>query len=217
MKRKNLLNETQVRKFMKLANINKDVANNFLAEGLETQGGNKDRTAVKTDANIVPKGSRWLKEQEEDEGEEVLDDLPGDEAPMGDMGDMGDMEGEGSMEDTSEDSVAGLVDAIADAISDYTGVDVSSEQTGEEELDELPPAEGDEMPVDQEVGEVPPEGGEDLDGVEVDDEPDEEEIIAETMKRVTRRIRSMQKREKLAETVTNRIMKKISKQNRRKR
>jgi hypothetical protein len=73
------------------------------------------------------------------------------------------------------------------------------------------------MPVDQEVGEVPPEGGEDLDGVEIDDEPDEEEIIAETMKRVTQRIRSMQKREKLAETVTNRIMKKISKQNRRKR
>jgi transcriptional regulator NrdR family protein len=140
-----------------------------------------------------------------------MDDM-GDMDGMDDMDDMDDMGGMGGMDDTSEDSVAGLVDAIADAISDYTGVDVSSEQTGEEALDELPPAEGEEMPMDQEMGEVPDE--EDLDGVEMDDEPDEEEIIAETMKRVTRRIRNMQKRERLAESVTNRIMKKIAKQSR---
>jgi hypothetical protein len=210
MSKKNLLKEGTVRKFMQYANIG-GLSDGFIQE------------------NYLPEEEEEEMDFGDEEGmgdEPPVDDMAdmGDEPPvddmadMGDMDDMGDMEGEGSMEDTSEDSVAGLVDAIADAISDYTGVDVSSEQTGAEELDELPPAEGgEELPADQGLGEVPPEGGEDLDGVEVDDEPDEEEIIAETMKRVTRRIRSMQKREKLAETVTNRIMKKISKQNRRKR
>ncbi len=194
-KKKNLLEEGTVRRFMQYANIG-SLSESFIQE-------------------------RYLPEEEEEEMELGAEDDMGDMedmgdmddmGDMGDMDDMGDMEGEEMMSDTSEESVAGLVDAIADAISDYTGVDVSSEQTEDEVLDDLPPAEGDEMPMDQEAGEVPQE--DDLDGVEMDDEPDEEEIIAETMKRVTRRIRAMQKRERLAETVTNRIMKKIAKTSR---
>ena len=173
MKRKNLLNETQVRKFMKLANINKDVANNFLAEGLETQGGNKDRTAVKTDANIVPKGSRWLKEQEDDGGEEVLDDLPGDEAPMGDIGDTDDM---GDMGDEAP-------------MGDMGGEEAPMGDMG-----------GEEAPAEDEEGV--------LEGVDM---IDDEEVVTETLRRVTRRIKGMQKRDRLAETVTNRIMKRLRK------
>ena len=208
MSKKNLLKESTVRQFMKYANIG-GLTETFIKENFEEEEEEMDFG------------------DEEGEGDELSVDDTGDLGDLGDTGDTGDTGDDppvddigdmDDMEDTSEDSVAGLVAHIADAISDYTGVDVSSEQTGAEELDELPPAEGgEELSADQGLGEVPPEGGEDLDGVEVDDEPDEEEIIAETMKRVTRRIRSMQKREKLAETVTNRIMKKISKQNRRKR
>ena len=40
---------------------------------------------------------------------------------------------------------------------------------------------------------------------------DEEEVVNETLLCVFRRIKNMQKRERLAETVTNRIMKRLHK------
>jgi len=193
MKRKNLLNETQVRKFMKLANINKDVANNFLAEGLETQGGNKDRTAVKTDANIVPKGSRWLKEQEDDGGEEVLDDLPGDEAPMGDMDDMGDMGDEAGISLSDSDALR-LVDAIVDAIGTETGIEFETSMGGGEEGGEVPPEDDFAPPGDE---------GEDLDAdLEV---MDEDEIVTETLRRVTYRLNAVNERQKVINEAMRRI------------
>ena len=47
-----------------------------------------------------------------------------------------------------------------------------------------------------------------LEGVDV---IDEDEVVNETLRRVSRRIKGMQKRERLAETVTNRIMKRLRK------
>ena len=60
MKRKNLLNETQVRKFMKLANINEDLTNNFLTE---EKAGKIDRKHV---ANIIPDAGQLKEEDEAD-------------------------------------------------------------------------------------------------------------------------------------------------------
>ncbi len=83
---------------------------------------------------------------------------------------------------------------------------------------------GDEDPVGDEAPseELPPEAVEALEGavekaVEAmlaELEPygvDEEEIVNETLRRVTSRIKSMQKRDRLAESVANRIMKRLSK------
>ena len=59
---------------------------------------------------------------------------------------------------------------------------------------------GGEAPVEDEEGV--------LEGVDM---IDEDEVVNETIRRVTRRIKGMQKRERLAETVTNRIMKRLRK------
>ena len=92
MKRKNLLNETQVRKFMKLANINKDVADNFLTEGLETRGGNTHdevrkgapgphrRKKASNPGPLAGKGPGLVKEDDDDEGFEAGESHVFDEA-----------------------------------------------------------------------------------------------------------------------------------------
>ena len=201
MKRKNLLNESQVRKFMKLANIDNDMANVFLAEGLETQGGNKDKTAVKTDANIVPKGSRWLKEQEDEEGEEVLDDFAGDEGPVDDAAlddvalDDEAVEPGGEVTLTHDDAV-NLIQAVVGELAGELGLGAATVTTGDEEAVEEPAVDDfDAIPADEE--------GVDLDAdLEV---MDEDEIVSETLRRVTLRLNSANEEKKIVNEAMRRI------------
>jgi hypothetical protein len=126
---KKLLSENEVRRFMKLATI-EPLANSF-----------------------VEKAGPVLKEQMDD-----LDDeggMPGDEGPddaglpPADMDmDMG-AEDPGGMMDMGEAGVTRLVDAIADAIEEVTGVGVErvgaeegleGEESGEMDMGDMPPA-----------------------------------------------------------------------------
>ena len=188
MKRKNLLNESQVRKFMKLANIKEDLTDNFLTEA---KAGDTDRKDV---ANIVPDAGQ-LKEEEGVEDEEILDDLPGDEgpvddAPMDDMGDMGDEPGI----NLSEPDALALVDAIVDAIGAETGIEFETSMGGGEE----------EAPMDADFDAAPADDeGEDLDAdMEI---MDEDEIVSETLRRVTRRLNAVNEREKVINEAMRRI------------
>ena len=174
-KKKNLLNETTVRRFMKLANM-EAIGNDFIGEGWGSKAKEyrrEDHDGVEKKAGTVGGHFKDYEVNEEEEldlelggdvdledvvdVEEVPEELP--EEPLGDM--------EGKVEE--------LVSAIADAIEGVTGVVVDVE--GEEEVeveDELEL----EVPVEDEVEEVPVE----------DEVEDTEAIVQEVMKRVAARL-----------------------------
>ena len=194
MSKKNLLNESTVRQFMKYANIGA-LAENFVTE---TYG----------DEEIVEEGDYM----EEEEIDVPVDDVPVDDVAVDDVAvddvavddveadEMG-AEPEISM---SEEEALALADGLTTALTDLTGHEFTA--TGAEEA-ELP---GDDAPVeDVVVDEMPPEEDGVLEGVDM---IDEDEVVAETVRRVTKRIKSMQsadKRNRMVETVTDRIMARI--------
>lgn len=174
-KKKNLLNETTVRRFMKLANM-EAIGNDFIGEGWGSKAKEyrrEEEDGVEKKAGTVGGHFKDYEVNEEEEldlelggdvdledvvdVEEVPEELP--EEPLGDM--------EGKVEE--------LVSAIADAIEGVTGVVVDVE--GEEEVeveDELEL----EVPVEDEVEELPVE----------DELGDTETIVQEVMKRVAARL-----------------------------
>ena len=196
MSKKSLLNESTVRRFMKYANIG-HLSENFIGEG---DGFEEEEEELDLGAEEGPAPAMG----------DMGDESP--EAPEGDMGDMG-----AEIEMSPEDALA-LVQGLASEISDLTGHEVtaSADEGGEEAPmddmgDEAPMGDmGDEAPMGDMGGEeAPAEDEEDvLEGIDM---VDEEGVVNETLRRVTRRIKGMQKRDRLAETVTNRIMKRLHK------
>ena len=119
-KKKTVLNESQVRRWGKLAAIRKPLTENWLDTITEEDG----EEEMEMDAEEAP--------AEEAPAEEA----PAEEAPAGDM------------EDTVEDIVA----AVVDAISDVTDVDISMD-AGEEAAAEEPAGEEEmEMDAEEEPG-----------------------------------------------------------------
>jgi hypothetical protein len=231
---KKLLNERTIRKFMKLANI-EPLADGFLNEtgaGLASKGsvGNgtfskqKDHRNTKMSVSTkhgtktgtpVTKGPGLVKEQEDEFGEEEELEMGGDEEmlPPEDEEELP-PEPEMGEEGMGEGDIESLVAAIADAIEDHTGVTVDV-AGGEEEMDmgepemELPP-EGEEggeedLPPEPEMGDEE-EGDEVLEGFNM---VDEDEVVNETFRRVKSRLRKMQKEERLLESLTNKIHKRL--------
>ena len=169
MARKTLLNEGEIRRFMKLANL-RSLTENFIDETEELEEG----------------GMAYARDDEMPE-----DDAPVDEFPPG-------LEDEPDAGPPGEVDVMSLVDAIANAISQETGVDVSVDgdeapedpMAGEEEAG-LPPSPEDEMPPEEEVMQED-EIEEDLAAADISLEEDEniseEDLVNEVTKRVARRL-----------------------------
>ena len=94
------------------------------------------------------------------------------------------------------------MDALADTITRVTGVEVSA-------ADDAPPMDTaadmdmDDAKMDMDDAEM------DMDDA-ADDLLDEEEMIEETVRRVTKRIAAAKKRDQLAETITSRIMERLA-------
>jgi len=168
-KKKQLLGEQNVRRFMKLSGQGEVLTENFVERLTEMPG-----LAGEHEEELPP------------EGGELEPEL--DLAPEG---------------GADEEVVKDLVDAIADAISAETGIDVSV--TGDEDaLDELPPEDGMEgelegelegdldVPTEDDVHlrETKDEIDEDLEAanVEVEEESDEDALVAEIARRVARRL-----------------------------
>ena len=181
MSKKPLLSESQVAKWMKLANIDKNATENFLTE-------NKKNSKKTLKENMSMSYAR------------------GDDQEMGDMGDMGDGSmgdgsmgdelsvmdepaeaptGEGELEfDTVDDLKQVVKDAVMDALSELGLADEmgGEEDMGEEELD-LGMEGGDEG------GDEPAEPAEEdeklEEGIEI---LTDDEVINEVLKRVIRRL-----------------------------
>ena len=233
---KKLLNESTIRKFMKLANI-EPLAETFIQEasaGLADKGAVAGKAAYGSSthpdhrntkakpAGLATEGPGLVKEEEDEEGEEIVEegiyeeeeeelgaevpaDLPVEEPAPEFPGDEGPEDaglGEGDIE--------GLVAAIADAIESHTGVavDVAGDEGAEAAEAEFAPPEGEE-------------GGEELPAPEGDEEEvledinmiDEDSIVNETFRRVKARLSKMQKEERLLESLTSKIYKRLAKKN----
>ena len=212
MSKKTLLNESTVRKFMKFANLG-GLAENFVsenyAEEVVEEAAHEDEEVVE-EATIEEETMEEGAYMEDEHGMEAMDDdVPVDDAPADDLG-----AEEEAMTDTSEASVEALVDALADTITQVTGVEVTAADAAPEA--ELP---GDEGPVDDmadaPVGDEAPMGGEEevLDEEEVALEEvalDEEAIMAETLRRVSSRLNEMKKKSDMIERLADRIIGRIT-------
>jgi len=189
MARKKLLTESEIRRFMKLANV-APVGNKRLREMHDAPG-------MRDEEEEEP-AMRDMMEQEEEEmdmemdmEEPMGDELPAEmpEEPMGDeeMGiddmDMG-MGAEGDMI-----SISDFMSALEDALESVTGQDVSSEIGMDDEMG-APPEGGD---VEDLSAEMPPMDDEEMD---MDmDMGDEEDMLAE---RIARRVRARLRAERKA-------------------
>ena len=203
MSKKTLLSESTIRQFMKYANIG-GLAENFISE---TYGEEEVVEEAAHEDEAMEEGNYM-------EDEEGMADM-GDDMPADDM----DMEPEAEMADTSEASVEALVDALADTISQVTGVEVTAAGDADAELpgDEGPmDAMADEAPPMDDMGDEAPMGDEEVMQEEADETGDEE-VIEETLKRVMARLQGMKKenaeakkRNELIEAVAAAVEKRIT-------
>ena len=160
-KNKTLLSESTIRRFMKLAELN-PLTKNFFDKNVQEE-------------EAVDEGGMAYDRDEELPGEELPgEELPGEELPGEEL--PGEEPAEGPVD---EADVKDLVDAIADAITQSTGIEVSASSEGEELGEpegELP---GEELP------------GEELPGEEL---PAEEEPMLEAEEDLEEASRGMEKR-----------------------
>ena len=193
---KNTLNESTVRRFMKLANIN---SSTFSFSSNEGQGVLKEGKVATNRGNAVAK----LKEEIYQKVKAVLSEQPmppmGDEEmpPMGDE-EMPPMEDE-EMPVEGEVDVKSLVDAIAAAITQETGIEVRATEEGEED-----------MPPEEELEGMPPE--EDLEGMPPEEGMPEEELAEQLYKRVASRIIGEQREQRVEKQAYERVVSRLMKE-----
>ena len=216
MSKKTLLNEATVRQFMKYANIGglaqgfvnemyakeEELEEATLEEGepLEEAAHEEDMHAEGEHMEEAMHDEGMYKEEEEADMEMEMD---AEEADL-------DMEmdaEEAEVEDTSEASVEALVDALADTITRVTGVEVSAADDAPP-MDDMADAPMDDAEMAMDDAEMDMDAAADEEAAE--DILDEDEMIEETVRRVTKRIAAAKKRDQLAETITSRIMERLA-------
>ena len=187
MSKKPLLSESQVAKWMKLANIDQNATENFLSE-------NK-----KNGKKLVKESmTAYAREDEPQMGEEDMDmgmgemgdgsmgEEPSVMEPEEDMGDMGADQGEVEF-DSVEDLKTVIKDAVMDALSE---LGLADEMGGEEEeqTPDLPEMEDESGDGSEGEGD---EGGDEPAGPALQEEIEiltDDEVINEVLKRVIRRL-----------------------------
>jgi hypothetical protein len=198
MARKTLLTETQIRRFLKLANVGAIGAGRLEEMGYgnfaEQEGLEDEEVEVGMETDV-----------------DLGDDVAVDDVELGAE--------EEPVSDVSEASIEELVQALADTIADVTGVPVSVEGSveGEEEIgaedevdvsdlggeEEITLGAGEEV-VDDEL----PPGNVDMG---VYQEATQENLVAEVARRVASRLAQQAKKDRLAETLAERILSRLTK------
>jgi len=222
MARKTLLNESEIRKFLKLANIT-TVGDQKIHEMGAMPGGAYGRDDDMEEEDPMEMGAEGPDDEmdvEELPPEEGPEDL-GVEEPEGDLGVDGlDVTGK-------EELMADVVRAVADALGISDRVDV---EAGEEDaMDDMDDLDAEPMDMEPEAALVPDEGGEQSleEPVDLGDEEDEEEIammeeeedqelseddiVAEVARRVASRLQVENNKEKMVDALAERIMKRLTK------
>ena len=209
MARKELLSESEIRQFMKLANI----------KPLQEMGmGGQLPVPGQRDEEEDELGARDYMMEEESDEEEPAPEMPapeggeeememdmdlGAEEPAPDM-DMGGDDMDMGADGGKEEQFADIVDRLADLL----GLDADVEIGGDEEM-------GGEV-MDDEGGDLEgamdaPVGDDEDFGVEMDDEGEgEEEIIAEVARRVAARLIREKKKDAVATKLAERIFRRLA-------
>ena len=222
MSKKTLLEEGTVRQFMKLANL-KPLTSSFINE-------------TYMDEDLYEAEEEMEDELPPEPEDAAMDMMADEEAPM-DM-DMDAEEGaEGALAGVSEEAVEELISVVADALASATGVDIDvtggeegmegeEDMEGEDDMDDMDFAPAEEAPEgeEEEVMEAAHEAGEEvmemhhpmeedeyMEGMKGMSVVDEDAVMQETYRRVAKRLGAMNKQHKLIESVTNRIMSRLSK------
>ena len=193
MARKTLLNEQEIRKFLKLANIT-TVGDDQIQE----MGGIYKRDDEDEDQSL----------EEEDMGPEEEEDALALDADAGDdmMDDAEDMMGDDMMGDADEmtlsDDEAAAIIALADKLK--AAMDEPGDEMGMDDEEELEPEGGDEleMAADDEV-----------DMMEADEnlEESDEDLVSEVARRVAERLQVTNQKEQMVDALAERIMKRLTK------
>ena len=219
MSKKTLLNESTVRKFMKFANIGA-LTENFVSEtysmeeeeaeegmrleGEHAEGRHDEGRGDVMEAEHEEGRIDSLHEEDMEEAMRAEGEHEGDDADM-DM----DMDAGGAELDMSEDEAMALAQGLVDALTDLTGHEFTASSAGGAPDMDMPGDEGPEdAGLDMDMGDDDKGDDEDevLEGVDM---VDEDEVVSETLRRVTKRIKNMSKRNRMVETVTDRIMTRI--------
>jgi hypothetical protein len=200
MARKTLLSESEIRQFMKLANI----------KPLQEMGGYTPGMPDEEEEDMPGMSDEPMMEADEEEGEEMEMDMEMDaemdmEEPAGDMEmdmDMGAGEEMGDM-GGKEEQFADIVDKLADLL----GLDAEVEVGGEEEMGgEAEAEEGGDLEM---ADAAPEEDGEEE--MEMgDEEMGEEEIVAEVARRVAARLLREKKQDAVATKLAERIFRRLT-------
>jgi hypothetical protein len=200
MSKKTLLEESSVRKFMKLANLSPMMSSNFITE---TYGSEDDMSEQAEEVELDMKEGAGHYMEDEEGMADMSDDMPmDDDMDMDDdMGMDDDMAAEGAEVEMSEDEVLKVVDAVAQAISDITGHSVmaSSDDGPEDAGMDFEPA---EEPMDA--------MGDDQEELEEINLIDEEAVVNETYRRVAQRLSALNKEEKLVERLAQKLQKRFT-------
>ncbi len=198
MSRKPLLSESQVAKWMKLANIDQNATKSFLKESKTSKSVLKENYAMgaREDEDMGDMGEEMDMGEEEggmDIGDGAMGEEPsvvGDEEMDMDMG--GEDEGEVEF-DSVEDLKTVIKDAVKTALEELGLADEMGGEEEEPEMDmEEPAEEEDSMEGGDEGGDEPAEPAEDeeqlAEGLENLEILTDNEIINEVLKRVIRRL-----------------------------
>ena len=214
MARKTLLTESEIRQFMKLANI----------KPLQEMGMGGDLPAgLRDDEDEDPPGMKDMREEEELEmdaeeapapegGEELEMDAELDApAPEGDVEmDMGAEDDLGGMDMGAEGGKEEQFADIVDKLADLLGLDADVEVGGDEEMEM-----GGEV-MDDEGGDLEgamnaPEGDDEEPMMELaDDELNEDDIVQEVARRVAARLLREKKQEDMANKLAERIIRRLA-------
>lgn len=211
MARKTLLNESEIRKFLKLANIG-TVGEDKIQEYGGMMPGDRDVEMEMGDAPEELEVAVGDEPGDAPEGAEL--DIDADDADL-DMDD----DGAGDLDVSDrEEIMADVVAAVAKAlgIEDRVEVEAGEEDAmGDMGLGDEPP--GPEAPLDA------PEGGEDsldlapadLGGEEEEEDEEvelsEEDIVSEVARRVAARLQEQNSKEKLVDELAERILNRLTK------
>ena len=207
MARKTLLTESEIRQFMKLANI-KPLQEMGASYGMPPgipDGEDDDDLMEEEEEELemdapAPEGGEEM-EMDAEMGEEPAGDMEMD-MDMGAEDDMGDMDMEGGKEEQFAD--------IVDKLADLLGLDADVEVGGDEEMemggDAMDDEGGDlEGPMDAPEGEPEEMGGEDDEEI-----MGEEDIVQEVARRVAARLIREKKQDAMANKLAERIFRRLA-------
>jgi len=229
MSKKNLLNETQVRKFMKLASLEPltpgfvggltekayvNESDDELDERRQTRppggGPGGGGTSHGRSSETMP-DTDLMREEEEVEGEMELDaDLGGEEE--GEMELDADLGGEEDVEMDVEEPADDMGDAgrTVDVDDFLAALETALEDVMDDEV-EIDSDEMEDVEVEDDVEEPVADVEDDVEVADVEVE-DEEELMERVARRVRKRISTMKRQNTLAETVTKRVAARILKE-----